>query len=701
MTQGTTTTTTTNSSTNTNTPIIHHDVNVSVPIKSNVKVKSSTTNTTKQKSNRLKYSRPCDACSLRKVKCDLKSPNCSRCIEHGLPCTNNRVRKKCGPKKIHSKTRESILQLASSNSRKNTETTSNNHNLLLQSNSNNNAFVPLISIEKILPCLQVYQTWYYGVWPVVSVSYLMSKLINNSSSTTKFYRDKSNTDSISVYALSCALSATIVRQAFFLSSQSPLINLPNDVNHEDFANEAIRSLEFYNYRLNPSPDSLLTSFFLYGYYINIKGSTKSAISYLREAISTAQILGLQNSSTYINKSTAEIHRLRKIYYLLLVTERFICIEDHMPVILEPSIPFPSLNDEEYSTLLTGFTELVKIFAIPDKNFFDKFLLLQMNENNDIDMIKILPTRNWIINIQHQLNSIPILQETLDIQKLNILISKYWMKALTWNICKKNNLLLDGDIPNQNECLSIVFPFHIAKGFLNETKGLPLFSFESNGPGVCIKLLEIANSLVDAINLSKNYEGFQYLAQVFALISTLKNDVTLPIHLYNKIESILISHSLKVPFSPFTPILSDQSQSLQPQPLQSQITPSSFPGESYISELPDDYHINEDDSTKINGELSKSGFSPFSTHLNLTFTVPSQTNLMELQSKSNKDIAAIFDFNNPSPINPNNNNNNNNSNMNGTAAITTTTTTTTSTTVSANIAHAAFNELYELYKPSDN
>ncbi|KAK6197603.1 uncharacterized protein RJT21DRAFT_58752 [Scheffersomyces amazonensis] len=614
------------------------------------KVKSEDT---KSKQARLKYSRPCDACSLRKVKCDLKTPACSRCIEHDLPCTNNRVRKKCGPKKIHVKTRNNILQLASTittstipnsnidSDNSNLDSDNNNNNLDSHTRLLNDTLIPIrtkeyyepqLSIHDLLPCLQVYQTWYYGVWPVVSVAYLMSKLVNNSTSQTKFFKDSTDKEAISAYSLSCAVSATIIRQVFFLSSKSQLINLPNHIDHEQCAKEAIRSRDFYDYRLDPSPDTLLTSFFLYTYFINIKGATKAAISYLREAISTAQILGLQNPNTYLNKSPAEIHRLRKIYFLLLVTERFICIEDHVPVILEPSIPFPSLNDEEYSTLLTGFTELVKIFAIPDKNFFDKFLLLQINDNN-LNNTNI-PSKTWIINIHHQLNSIPILQETLDIQKLNLLISKYWMQALTWNICKKYDLLTDSNYDHNS--LSIIFPFEIAKKFLNDTERLPLFSFESNGPGVCIKLLEIANSLVDAISLSKNYEGFQYLSQVFALMSTLKNDITLPIHLYNKIESILISHSLK---------MSNIGQFNHPPILNSQ-PGIKIPEDTYIFELPDDYITTDElPISSHNKPLRTNTNSPFSTNFNLTFSVPSQTNLYDMANSSPKPIG-IFDLMSP-------------------------------------------------------
>ncbi|KAK6454137.1 uncharacterized protein RJT20DRAFT_146400 [Scheffersomyces xylosifermentans] len=513
-------------------------------------------------SSRSTYSRPCDACSLRKVKCDLKSPSCSRCVEHDLPCTNIRIRKKCGPKHIHKKTRASIIKLSRSSE-------SDNHENLQRNTLGHQ--------NNLLPCLQIYQTWFYGVWPVVSVAYLMSKIVRNDEKAG--FSTDFNVDSISAYSLSCAVSAAIICQVTFLSSSTHLISLPPDIKHAQFANEAIKARDSFNYRLHPSPDTLLTSFFLYAYYINIKGGAPAAICYLREAISIAQILGLHNSNNFVGKSSAEVHRLRKIYYLLLVTERFICIEDDIPVILEPSIPFPSLLDEEYSSLLTGFTELVKIFAIPDKKFFDKFISLKIYENDNSNF----PSRTWIINVQQQLETIPILQETLSIQKLNIVLSKYWMKSLTWNISKKNNLLIDsGSITQSNSSLSAEYPLEIVRDFLEDTKDLPLYSFESNGPGVCIKLLELGNSLADSISLTRNYRGIGYLSSIFDLVSKLKNDITLPIHL------------LMLPSWPITAA-----------------------SESYISEIPDEEEIGD-----IHNNLETSKVDPVSpfTQMAMAFSM---------------------------------------------------------------------------------
>ena len=46
--------------------------------------------------------------------------------------------------------------------------------------------------------------------------------------------------------------------------------------------------------------------------------------------------------------------------MLMVTERFMCIDDLIPVVLENSIKEFSLDDEQYSVLIDGFKELVKV-----------------------------------------------------------------------------------------------------------------------------------------------------------------------------------------------------------------------------------------------------------------------------------------------------------------------------------------------------
>lgn len=57
-----------------------------------------------------KRCRACDACSVRKTRCDDSRP-CSQCVNNGLECTELRRRKKSGPKRLRKKTIDSIHSL--------------------------------------------------------------------------------------------------------------------------------------------------------------------------------------------------------------------------------------------------------------------------------------------------------------------------------------------------------------------------------------------------------------------------------------------------------------------------------------------------------------------------------------------------------------------------------------------------------------
>lgn len=62
---------------------------------------------------RVKKARACDACSIRKTKCDHHRP-CRQCVNNNLECSELRERKKPGPRSIRRKTIDSINTLRNS-----------------------------------------------------------------------------------------------------------------------------------------------------------------------------------------------------------------------------------------------------------------------------------------------------------------------------------------------------------------------------------------------------------------------------------------------------------------------------------------------------------------------------------------------------------------------------------------------------------
>jgi hypothetical protein len=76
-----------------------------------------------------------------------------------------------------------------------------------------------------------------------------------------------------------------------------------------------------------SLDTLRIAFFLHVYHENLEPGDVSSLSYLCEAITLAQIMGLHRESTYIGLSTSQQESRRRILWLLFVTERYVPFVD--------------------------------------------------------------------------------------------------------------------------------------------------------------------------------------------------------------------------------------------------------------------------------------------------------------------------------------------------------------------------------------
>ena len=571
-----------------------------------------------------KYGRPCDVCSFRRVRCVFPagSSKCIGCTTHNCECTNNRIRKKLGPKpgrRSIENGEEAVIRRVTSAVEGTSSTlenpsaytgihiapaprmdkeqcppdmnSMNNQNAydntaphpssflltpptnftpdvlavpdaFASSHPNSDMLIPspslsedyaAIPIDKLLPCLQVYQTWFYGYWPVLSVAGLMLTLVGDSNMDSLCKYIKLSEENAMSYALCCAVCATILTQVTFVTSKIKMLNINACLPANEYANEAKRVRYLYDYAANPTVLTLLSSFFLYTHYVNVKGKTTQSNMYLREAITTSQILGLHEPLSYVNKSAAEVHRWKKIYYMLLVTERYMCFEDGLPVILDPCIETPSLENEEYPSLLVGFTELVWVFSVPSKEFFGE--LNQKRGNRDLNAFRhslerqgLEEKKKWILNVHNKLSQpYDDAIKVSDSQKLNIVLSQAWIQSIAWHITSENGLLYGNTDPRN--CFSVEFPGKIAENFLRATTNLPLFAFESNGPGVGVKLLAIAESLSHAIPHSQDKLSMaERLNCIFSLVNRYKNDVALPLEVYTKVANTIADLKSCIPRS---------------------------------------------------------------------------------------------------------------------------------------------------------
>lgn len=152
--------------------------------------------------------------------------------------------------------------------------------------------------------LNLYQQALYPVWPVVNIDTLLRRL-------------QDSTD-IEAYALAAAVSAVTIAQ-LKPASHEALGRFGGD-DGAFMAAESSRARFEMDHLEHPSISVLLSSFFLHVSYAN-RGHIRKGAMLLREAITYAQMLGLDKAMHYASLSKLEAQRHLRIIWLLFVTER--------------------------------------------------------------------------------------------------------------------------------------------------------------------------------------------------------------------------------------------------------------------------------------------------------------------------------------------------------------------------------------------
>ncbi|OBT70659.1 hypothetical protein VF21_10359 [Pseudogymnoascus sp. 05NY08] len=407
----------------------------------------------------------CDGCNIRKVKCYGEYP-CARCINNHLPCTFLRQRRKSGPRNIR---QASMLKIW------NEQTIS--ASLAMEEAQFIGPCIPnpapaphRISLSLLSIALRMYREWLYGIWPLLNVEHLIQRLENEP-------------DNPEIYALANALSgATLSNLNQVIACEAPLEPLVAD----SFIVESKRLRSTFDYMEPVTLNTTLTSYFLHIYYGRQTLRVQTSMFYIREAITFAQLLGLHIEDTYSRHCVQDKQVMRKLYFLLFMTERYLCIQDGLPTVLE-SINLPITEDEEVPEVVSGFLSLVTLFSTPGTDFFSKWTSHSSN---------VSINRERLLLIQHALRSpLEIPNNSNDIQKVDIIVSQHWMRSLAWKL----SIQLGYVMLNSKREMNVTYPLEIAKDALGAISQFAPEAFEVHGPGMEVKMYEIVSALADSIS----------------------------------------------------------------------------------------------------------------------------------------------------------------------------------------------------------
>jgi hypothetical protein len=251
--------------------------------------------------------------------------------------------------------------------------------------------------------------------------------------------------------------------------------------------ESVRVRQGYDHRETPTPMSVLTSWFYSGCYFGL-ARENTAWTYLRDATTQAQLLGMHDEETYKN-DPLDISRKRVLYWLLFIAERcvqdFICISSallliihrtyalhkHRPISLYPTIHPPSLDEVPSDRpIAVGLDLMINMFKIIDDTF--------VNLWNRVHNTHASPA--WINQVQIQLSeAVPAYFECTEAQVVQIRITQQWLRSQAWQLSVCQGLV--SSVSNDNP-LTFKYPIDVARDLLTISHQFSQQAMEVHGVG---------------------------------------------------------------------------------------------------------------------------------------------------------------------------------------------------------------------------
>ncbi|KXJ87009.1 hypothetical protein Micbo1qcDRAFT_167756, partial [Microdochium bolleyi] len=322
-----------------------------------------------------------------------------------------------------------------------------------------------------------------------------------------------------VFAM-CALTSFHVSGKSLASPDGPNWELAGKF----FLDECIAVRHEYDFLEDASLGAVISSFWLSTSFFEINQSRKSWY-YLREALTLAMDMGLDDDKTYQGLSTEEVLCRRRVFWILYVTERSFAILRNKPITLRktPSLPARG-HPYEDRDIHTGFLKLVRSYIPLDESFVNAwndgsdpkvsaatYLGLQQLLAQPLDFL-LRPSRRRSSALSRRTvtgsmgsnspdgssgSNDPYEEpEPTDIQKADLLMTQQWLRLIVWQSSFRQGLL---STATADESMTFSYPLCIAKDTAAILQSLPSHAIEVHGMGIFEKIFEIGTWCVNVLN----------------------------------------------------------------------------------------------------------------------------------------------------------------------------------------------------------
>ncbi|KAL4877599.1 hypothetical protein BJY04DRAFT_221971 [Aspergillus karnatakaensis] len=430
---------------------------------------------------------PCDACALRRVKCDACNP-CTWCLKHDQPCTNLRIRRRRGPKGPRPSTIMRVTEQRTRSPRTDRDLISSSP---IPSHSTT-AATPApqasgrITPSQYLPYLDMYQSKLYAIWPVVAAEDLKARLCDDQHIEPD------------VIALAAALSAATILQLRLLDEDADSSSAA--ATSEAFVRECLRHRTTLTSVNTISTNLLLISLFLHMYYANTE-QVHAATFALRDAITYTHLLRLDDEDTLDSLPVAEREVGIRIFWVLFVTERTFCSTHEIPILLQkiPYLPDPTREVNHGICSISGFCRLVRLFTLAESLLPSTPKAIERpQERGELQLLYQDITTNSVSGDEDAARTrkgMSSNSSTVTLQEVDIQTTRAWLQSLLWQRALSNFLL---DSHAREVHFTPEFPLPLAKGLLGFLSRIPLESIRPHAYAMEVKLTQVAHTLLDII-----------------------------------------------------------------------------------------------------------------------------------------------------------------------------------------------------------
>lgn len=390
----------------------------------------------------------CDGCRTRKVKCDRSIPSCKACKSANITCTRNLPRLKKGPKRNRNETALGRLKACT---------------------------LDVIDKSQLHKLIDEFFDTQHPVTELLDKNEIHEFVEEDRPDITH----------------RCLVMGIVAYQCVISGSE--------DKRHSMYLNEAIRHQNEIRTQLVhdvPKVMDIFCAFFIQASYFN-QQLYQQAFIYLREAITLAQILKIDQETSYITLSPQEQDKRRKLYLLLVVTERGAGLLTGDPITLRS-------NSIQYPSKITPIVALAKLYTIVDGYF-------ALNT----------PAAQSVSTLYSKLDSALECLPTLpgDVYRADFMVTAEWLRLLIYKSASHQQHL---NTPNRHSLLAT-----IADGISRLGTSLSKMQLQVHGIGMAMKLSAILSAIADTYHFEIPREDYQHVG---AKISHLLHLITQ--HSYN-------------------------------------------------------------------------------------------------------------------------------------------------------------------------